>query len=46
MLTRSHRFRWTHILGCAVMLALLLAVTGQTFAAEADAADAGQPRGN
>ena len=25
MLTRSHRFRWTHILGCVVMLALVLA---------------------
>ncbi len=40
MLTRSHRFRWTHILGCAVMLALVLAVTGQTFAADAEATGA------
>ena len=34
MLTRSHRFRWTRILGCVVMLAMVLAVAGQTFAAE------------
>ncbi len=45
MLTRSHRFRWTHILGCVVMLALVLALTGQTFAAEDTAETAGQRRG-
>ncbi len=37
MLIQSHRFRWTRILGCVVMLAMVLAVAGQTFAAEPEA---------
>ena len=45
MLTRSHRFRWTHILGCAVLLGLVLAVMGQTFAAADEAAATGAAGG-
>ena len=29
MSTRSHRFRWSHILGCAVLLALVLACAAE-----------------
>ena len=37
MLTPSHRFRWTRIVGCVVTLALMLATAGQALAAEAEA---------
>lgn len=40
MLTRSHRFRWAHLVGCVALIALVLALTGQTYAAE-EGADAG-----
>ncbi len=37
MLTPSHRFRWTRIVGCVVTLALMLATAGQAVAQEAEA---------
>ncbi|MGM0487849.1 MAG: sodium-translocating pyrophosphatase [Planctomycetota bacterium] len=40
MLSRFHGFRWTHVLGCVAILALILGIIGQAFAAEPDSAAA------
>ena len=45
MLARIKSIRGAHVLGLLVMIALLLAVSGQTWAAEADAATAATQEG-